>query len=163
MRRQIKKMLIVVDIDGTLADIRERSNRAGTMPPRGQRHLFQAWLDRLQSVKHLSSDPALPQVLFTVKALVKSQGVSAVYVTGRSEKYRKATVAWLKKQKAPNLQLHMRAIEDWRPAVEYKKEKMLEVAKNYKPNEVLVFDDDGDGDCSAMYTSLGYTHLKILV
>ncbi len=162
MRRKVK-LLLVIDIDGTLADIRSRSVRAGSMPPREQRHLFQAWLDRLQSIRHLASDKPIPQSIHVIKLLCKSPAVKAVYLTGRSERYRKATLAWLKKQKAPSLPLHMRALEDWRPAAEYKKEKMLEVTQGYKPNQVLVLDDDGDGDCSAMYTSLGYTHYKVLV
>lgn len=158
------KLLLVIDIDGTMADLRSRSKRAGNMPPREKKHLFQMWLDRLQTTAHLLADPPISQVVELVRNMAKVKGVTALYLTGRSEKYRWATEKWLKKVKAPMLPLYMREVNDWRNAKSYKKEAMKRLIKKHKvsPRQVLVIDDDGDGDCSAMYLRLGVVHLKVV-
>lgn len=156
--------LVIFDIDGTLADIRPRSKRAGGMPPRTKRHLFQMWLDRLQSVAHLLTDPPIPQTVDLLKRLSKQKGLKVEYLTGRSEKYRKATATWLAAKGCPRLPLTMRSNDDWRSAVGYKRQEMKRIIKKHRVqgNEVLVIDDDADGDCSLMYSRLGCLHLKVM-
>ncbi len=156
--------LVIFDIDGTLADIRPRSKRAGGMPPRHKRHLFQMWLDRLQTVKHLLADPVIPQTKDLCVLLDKQCFMRCVYLTGRSEKYRKATETWLRLKGLPPLPLTMRKNNDWRSAKGYKLQEMKRLMKKHrvKGDEVLVIDDDADGDCSAMYRRLGCLHLKVM-
>lgn len=156
--------LVIFDIDGTLADIRPRSKRAGGMPPRNKRHLFQMWLDRLQTTAHLLTDPPIKQTIALARLLAKQPGVTVQYLTGRSEKYRKATATWLRRSGCPTLELTMRKNDDWRSAVGYKRQEMKRIMKKHRVSgdEVLVIDDDADGDCSLMYSRLGCLHLKVM-
>lgn len=158
------RLLLVIDIDGTLADLSRRSKRAGNMPPREKRHLFQMWLDRLQTTAHLLADRPIAQTVFLARVLAKTPGVTALYLTGRSEKYRAATALWLRRVNAPPLPLTMRKNDDWRSAKGYKREEMKRLMKKHrvKGDEVLVIDDDADGDCSLMYSRLGVLHLKVM-
>lgn len=150
-------MLIICDLDGTICDLRGREKKAGTMPPRRQKKAFQMYLDILQPITCLRKDPPITPVLETIKALAKIKGNRLVYLTGRAEKYRKATQYWLRKNKCPRAPLIMRSNNDWRAAKDYKFEEMKKLVE--KNETVLVFDDDPDGDCTKMYAKNGWYHL----
>jgi len=153
------KILIVCDVDGTLADFRPRFKEAGAMPSRGQRKALQLWLDRLQPVARLKKDPPIRPTIDIITALAKIQGNRLVYLTGRSEKYRRATRYWLSKNRCPKAPLYMRKNDDWRPAQAYKFKKMKELCAGHE--NVIVFDDDGDGDCRRMYAKNGWIHYQV--
>lgn len=156
-------MFVIVDIDGTLADIKKRTEIAGDCPDRKDRQAFQKWLDTLQDEKLLIKDAPIDEVIKTVLAL-KIMKHRMVFLTGRSEKYRNVTQTWLNKY-APDAPLYMRDNNDWRKAAEYKEATIKKLLDHYQVipgvEKVLAIDDDYDGDCNAMYLRLGIVHLKV--
>lgn len=153
-------MLVVADIDVTLAKIDERIKQAGLRPPRFWKRGFQAWLDRLQDPHDMYEDKPQPLVLKTIQVLARSKSVDLVYLTGRSNYYRSVTRRWLRKVGAPKAPLFMRPTGDWRKAVQFKESVMLKLQKKYG-SEIVVFDDDGDNDCHPMYKKHGWRHFKV--
>jgi FMN phosphatase YigB (HAD superfamily) len=154
-------MLVIFDIDGTLACIKKRLELAGDAPDRNDRKAFQAWLDRLQDPEILKQDKKIEHVCAIAWALTQS-GHSLVYLTGRSRQYREVTRDWLNTH-CPIAPLFMRPENDRRPAALYKEEQIKKILADYgvEPGKVLTIDDDYDGDCSAMYLRLGIVHLKV--
>jgi hypothetical protein len=155
-------MLVVCDIDLTIADARERFKGVGSAPPAKQRKALQLWLDRLQPEDKLILDAPITPVLDMIHMFKRKRGYSLVYLTGRSEKYRKATMEWLARVKAPKAPLLMRKENDWRTPKNCKMEIMKSLAKYYE-DKVTVIDDDGAGDCSKAYQKMGWLHLKVIL
>lgn len=154
-------MLIVVDIDMTLADARPRLEKAGKMPHRDDRASFQQWLDTLQPEGSLLSDPTIPELLDLIKDVEDCNLI--VFLTGRSDIHRKETQAWLNEQEFTG-PLYMRAQDDWRSAKEFKRSSLKRIKELYGwiPGHIAI-DDDSEGDCSAMYLEEGFVHLKVFI
>lgn len=153
-------MLLIVDIDGTLADIVPRMNKAGTPPDRRDKHAFQNWLDVLQDEDDLINDPPISEVIALVHTM-KRAGHQIVYLTGRAEKYRNTTQAWLKRYGLFG-KLFMRSNEDWRSAHDYKEYMLKGILSEYAPDICLAIDDDYDDDVTHAYSRLGIQHLKVM-
>lgn len=153
-------MIIVFDIDGTLANIGPRYEKAGPMPARTNKKVFKAWLDRLQNPEDMLKDKPIAGMrpLATTLALM----YTAVYITGRGERYREVTTKWLSKEGFPSCELYMRSHEDWRPSGLYKEAKMLDVVSRYGDNDLIVFDDDYDEKCGEVYKKHGWTWLRAM-
>lgn len=155
-------MLIIVDIDGTLACLKERY-KAYPKPNHDDKAAFQQWVDKVQDGVAMLNDKPIGGMLLLVKAL-KQQGHSIFYLTGRSEKYRKITRCWLKEEGFPEQELIMRADNDWSKPFKYKEVHVKRLVLQYadKGEGWLAIDDDFDGCCSEMYRKLGGTHLKVM-
>lgn len=153
-------MLVVFDIDGTLADITYRLQKAGDAPKRASKKEFQSWLNKLQNKKDLLDDTPIKGMKKLAWALHNNYGI--VYLTGRAEKYRDVTVRWLFDFGFPSGALFMREDEDMRETHVYKEEKMLDIIKTFKAEEIMVFDDDPEDTCGIMYKKHGWTHLKAM-
>lgn len=157
-------MLIIVDIDLTLADARERIARAGKMPLRTKKAHFQKWLDSLQSAEDLLGDEPLTPLVNLIETLEATRGYKVVYLTGRSEIYRDTTQTWLRnKTFLPPGPLFMRKRGDWRSARDYKEARLLEIQDLLGLKGGIAIDDDSEGDCSAMYIKHGFVHLKVII
>ena len=113
-------MLVLVDIDGTLA-------------LRSGRHPFE-W-ERVHT-----DQPNLP-VVNCVRAL-SNQGFEIVFVTGREELLRDSTTKWLQQHVGVRGRLLMRVTGDHRPDVVVKSEFIKQGAIN--SNDVLLVLDDRD-------------------
>lgn len=158
-------MVVFVDIDGTLADWRPRSKKAGRMPDyKNNKKQFQMWLDVLQPTSKVLKDPPIKGTIKTIQALAY-QGHHIIYLTGREEHLRRVTREWLENHSCPSGALYMRPAADrWKSPKKYKEAVMLQVLKDYnKDTVVIVFDDDGSGDCSKMYQKHKWTHLKVIL
>ncbi len=94
----------VFDIDGVLADVRHRLHHVAARP-KDWDAFFGAAPD----------DPPLPEGLGAV-ATAERAGHVVVYLTGRPERCRAATLAWLAAQGLPRGELFMRDDSDRRPA-----------------------------------------------
>jgi phosphoglycolate phosphatase-like HAD superfamily hydrolase len=94
----------VFDLDGVLADIRHRL--------RFVEHKPKDWDAFFEAAR---MDPPLVDGVAAVRAEV-DQGRRIVYVTGRPERCRADTLAWLDEHGLPRGPLHMRTDEDRRPA-----------------------------------------------
>lgn len=155
-------MIIIVDIDDTLADAQPRIKEAGPCPETTDTSKIQMWLDQLQPIDKLLSDRPFPAMLKMLQALTSTGHVELIYLTGRSERYRLVTEAWLKMHSFPEGRLHMRGNTEYNSAREYKERYAAAIANSYPNRPKLVIDDDLDGDCSEMYRKYGLYHLKAM-
>lgn len=157
-------LIVVVDIDGTLACDRARRILAGPQPKPWDQVAGPAWLERLQPDGALAKDPAVLPVAEVARLLSRrSDRLRLVVLTGREERYREETEAWLREQGLGSHRLVMRPRGHQGTAAEFKLPAMQRLVEEIDPfAQVLVFDDDPDGDCSPGYLKLGYIHLKVL-
>jgi hypothetical protein len=123
-----KPSIVVFDIDGTVADCRHRQHHAITDPPDWE--AFFAGSDL---------DSPLPQGV--ALALEHAAEGNLMWLTGRPERYRAITTAWLHALDLPTITLHMRPDDDLRPAPEFKAEQLAQLATEH---EILLVVDDDD-------------------
>jgi hypothetical protein len=117
----------VFDIDGVLADVRHRLHHV-TSRPKDWEAFFGA----------APQDPALPDGIAAVHDAARS-GHVVVYLTGRPERCRGETLAWLADQGLPPGEVLMRDEGDRRPARLTKVGALRRLARRY---EVASFVDD---------------------
>ena len=127
----MKKNIIIFDLDGTLAIIDERREKA--MKPNGKLN----W-DKFSSDELIKTDlPNIP-VIKTAK-LFHQNGFKIYVLSGRSVKTKKVTTQWLKKYDVPFDVLKMRKKKDTRPDEVIKKEFVVELS--IFENIFLILDD----------------------
>ena len=133
-------MLIIVDIDGTLADLTLRYAAHVKPESSENREEFQMWLDKVQDGLAMIADRPIRGMHKLLWALQHySDQTELVYLTGRSEKYRILTVAWLKLHEFPDGTLYMRDDNDYRKPVLYKEEQVKKLLLG-KPENFLAID-----------------------
>jgi hypothetical protein len=127
----MKKDIVIFDLDGTLAIIDERRQKA--MKPNGKLN----W-DKFSSDELIKKDlPNIP-VIKTAK-LFHQSGFKIYVLSGRSDKTKKVTAQWLKKYDVPFDVLKMRKKDDTRPDEVIKKEFIFELS--ILENIFLILDD----------------------
>ena len=127
----MKKDIVIFDLDGTLAIIDERRQKA--MKPNGKLN----W-DKFSSDELIKKDlPNIP-VIKTAK-LFHQSGFKIYVLSGRSEKTKQITTKWLKYHDVPFDVLKMRAKNDTRPDEIIKKEFILQ--PSILENIFLILDD----------------------
>ncbi|MFG2650356.1 HAD family acid phosphatase [Streptomyces sp. NPDC048436] len=120
--------LAVFDLDNTLADTAHR-----------QRHLEKKPRDWNAFFAAAPDDPPLGQGVALV--LESARECEVVYLTGRPERCREDTVAWLAAQGLPEGHIWMRRNDDRRPARRTKLEILRQIART-REVRVLVDDDE---------------------
>jgi phosphoglycolate phosphatase-like HAD superfamily hydrolase len=125
--------LAVFDLDGTLADSSHRQHLLERRP-RDWNAFFAA----------APQDPPLSEGV--ALALSSARECEVVYLTGRPERCRRDTVAWLAAQGLPEGRMWMRADNDRRPARQTKLEVLGRLARD---REVRVLVDDDALVCDA--------------
>ncbi len=113
-----KKPIVLVDIDGTLADVRHRLHHIRSAGRKNWKAFFEG-MDR---------DSPIASTIAWVQSLVPQHEI--VILTGRPEQYRARTIAWLKKQQVPFDDLVMRRNGDHRPDYEMKRDVLDRVPKD---------------------------------
>jgi hypothetical protein len=131
--------LAVIDIDGVVADVRHRLHLIQGKPRRWD-EFFAAAAD----------DPPLPVGVALVLELAAEHDI--VWLTGRPERNRKLTSAWLAAQGLPTEPLLMRPNRDFRPARLTKLEQLQTLRGE---REVAVVVDD-DPEVVAMLSGAGF-------
>ena len=126
--------LAVVDIDGVVADVRHRLHHIETSPK-----------DWGAFFAHADEDPPLAVGVERVRNL--SQGHEIVFLTGRPERLRRVTEAWLERHGIGGHKVVMRRHGDFRPARVAKAEELRRLARGRSVTVVL--DDDPDV-CTAL-------------
>ena len=127
----MKKDIVIFDLDGTLAIIDERRQKA--MKPNGKLN----W-DKFSSDELIKKDlPNIP-VIKTAK-LFHQSGFKIYVLSGRSEETKQVTTQWLKKYDVPFDVLKMRKKKDTRPDEVIKKEFVVELS--ILENIFLILDD----------------------
>ncbi|MFG2430677.1 hypothetical protein [Streptomyces sp. NPDC048590] len=125
--------LAVFDLDGTLAGTEHRQHFLDKRP--------RDWAGFFSAAPH---DPPLGEGVSLV--LATAEECEIVYLTGRPERCRKDTMAWLSRQGLPKGRLHMRSDTDRRPARRTKLEVLERLGRE---REVRVLVDDDDLVCDA--------------
>ncbi|NEB73955.1 hypothetical protein G3I40_01670 [Streptomyces sp. SID14478] len=127
MTRDVRP-LAVFDLDGTLADTAHR-----------QRFLEDAPRDWDAFFAAAPHDPPLAEGV--ALARVSAEECEVVYLTGRPERCRADTEAWLMAQGLPDGHLHMRRNDDRRPARRTKVDTLRRLARG-RTVRMLVDDDE---------------------
>lgn len=153
------KLLVCIDIDGTISDSAWRNIIAGKEPSRKCWKTYKKWLRRVQSKKMLLQDKPVPGMREMCLLMQKH----AVYITARQETYRDVTKKWLKKNGFPLLHLYMRGNKNKLSAGQYKENVILSLLdKSKKFVHVVVIDDDPKKDIALAAKKNGWTMLKAL-
>ena len=122
------KPIALIDIDGTIADVRHRLHHIKG-PGRKNWKAFFEEMDR---------DTPIPEMIDRVHELERDHEI--VIVTGRPEEYRARTEKWLKANSVRYTQLFMRPQGDHRPDYTVKAEVLREFPKE---RIALAIDDRG--------------------
>lgn len=118
----------IFDIDGTLSDPTHRLHYV-QQSPKDWRAFFAA----------VGGDKPVPHMIELVNDLYRA-GADIVYVSGRSDECREATLHWLRERFCPKGPLYMRKAEDYRPDDVVKSELLVQLrAAGYEP--IMAFDD----------------------
>jgi hypothetical protein len=129
-----ERPVAVIDLDGVLADVRHRLQHLESKP-RDWDAFFAG----------LPDDPVLPEGRAVVDRLTPDHDL--IYLTGRPERTRRATEAWLRRHGLPRGELIMRRNGDRRPAKVAKPSLLRELAAGRRV--AVVVDDDPDV-CAAL-------------
>lgn len=124
-------MLVVFDIDGTLANNHHRIHHVKSSPKNWPAY-----------DAGISDDTAIWPMAETFRAL-RLAGYDIIFVTGRSERSRKATVKWLDENDLHNSlsKIYMRADGDYRSDDIVKCELLDQIIKEYGFKPDIWFDD----------------------
>lgn len=125
--------LAVFDLDGTLADTRHRLRFLQRRPPDWDAFFAAA-----------PEDPPLAEGV--ALAMELAAGHELAYLTGRPERCRADTLAWLARHGLPAGELLMRPARDRRPARKTKPELLRQLARR---RTVAVVVDDDPAVCEA--------------
>ncbi len=123
----------VVDIDGVLADVRHRLHHVS-----GRRRDWDAFFAAAPD------DEPLDEGLAVAERLAEDHDI--VYLSGRPERCRDDTVAWLELHDLPPGRILLRPEGDRRPARAFKLERLRDLAADRK---VAVLVDDDPAVCAA--------------
>lgn len=119
--------IAVLDVDGVLADVRHRLHFV--------QQRSKDWNGFFAAAPH---DTVLPDGLNRAREL--ATGHDLVYLTGRPERCRLDTVAWLESHGFPDAELRMRPDADRRPARRFKVEQARRLSS--RATVELIVDDD---------------------
>ena len=112
MQKKSGKPIVLVDIDGTLADVRHRLYHIRDGRKKNWKGFFEG-MDR---------DTPIASTVAWVRSLAQIHDI--IIITGRPEEYRARTVAWLKQNEIPFSDMFMRRDGDHRPDYEIKQEAL---------------------------------------
>jgi phosphoglycolate phosphatase-like HAD superfamily hydrolase len=143
VRSDQERPLAVFDIDGVLADVRHRLHFVAG------RH--KDWDGFFAAATH---DLPLPEGVRLARA--SAQDCDVVYLTGRPERCRADTLAWLNRHGLPAGALSMRRSRDFRPSWVAKLEQLRRLARS---RTVAVAVDDDAQVCDA-YERAGFRVLR---
>jgi hypothetical protein len=125
--------LAVIDLDGTVADVRHRLHHLQRRPKN--------WAAFFAGIPE---DQPLAEGLAVARTLAADHQL--VYLTGRPERYRRATEEWLRRYELPAGRLMMRRDSDRRPARVAKLALLRSLAGQ---GHIAVFVDDDPDVCAA--------------
>ena len=128
-----ERPLAVIDLDGVVADVRHRLH-----------HVTGARRDWDAFFAAMPHDPVLPEGRVVVERLAADHEI--VYLTGRPERTRDDTDAWLGRHGLPRGRVIMRSERDRRPARVVKPRLLRELAAG---RSVAVVVDDDAQVCAA--------------
>ena len=125
-------MLVVFDIDGTLANIEHRLDYVRSKPKN--------WRAFDAGIPNDKVNPHVAEVFFGLR----NDGHDIIFASGRNERSRDATVDWLDRKNfwcADSSKLYMRKADDFRSDDIVKQEILDEIIADYGKKPDMVFDD----------------------
>ena len=132
------KNIVICDIDGTVANNDHRQ------------HLLQGFKTWDKFFGALDKDTPIQEEINYVKQL-NQNGKEIVFITGRPERYRKKTTAWLENYFDFEIKVLMRKDNDIRDKVSVKKDIFRE---NFSKEEIFITIEN-DKDLVALWRGLG--------
>lgn len=144
----MSKNIIVVDIDGTVAQVGDRL-----------KYLQQEKKDWDAFYEHCDEDEPIWDVIKMVE-MFSMQQYEIVFCTGRRESVRQKTVEWLERNLwlNGNYSLLMRKDNDWRPDTEVKPELLYN--EGITPDSVLFIFEDRASMCKK-WRELGFRCFQV--
>jgi hypothetical protein len=133
-----ERPVAIIDLDGVLADVRHRLH-----------HIDGGHKNWPAFFAGIPEDPVLPEGRAVVEQL--AAGHEIVYLTGRPERTRSDTQAWLEAHRLPRGRLIMRRERDRRPARVTKPALLRSYADDGRTIAVVV--DDDPAVCAALERS----------
>ena len=137
--------VVVVDMDGTIADASRREAKFLRRKKKDWPGFF----------RDMENDPPIKEVLARVHELSKRHDI--VILTGRPEKYRPQTESWLQQHKVKPMEVLMRRTGDSRPDFEAKGALMRDLLER---RTVAMALDDREPVCDS-YRELGVYVVQI--
>lgn len=167
MNPPTRDLLVVIDIDGTVADPTHRLHVLGDRKHRhhfdpSERDLLRAYMEP----SLVANDTHVPGAQACVHRLHEHRRVKLAFITARDESLRDVTANWLLRflyEDSPladlafagNAELHMRALDDHRESHVVKAERAAGLLLHRRLRPWVWFDDDKNAlDAAA---SLGFT------
>jgi hypothetical protein len=150
-------MLVIIDIDGSIADWKPRNKAAGGNPGRGDMKAYKTYITAVMKPELLLTDKPVEGMLTMLRGLSNRDGVELVYLTGRSEAYRAVTERWLMLHRFPEAKMVMRGVKNWAKAVSYK-EQAFKALKGHH-STILAFEDEPE--VVAMLIKHGVTVMQV--
>lgn len=154
-----KSLVLVCDLDNTLANGLRRFEVAGNEPDRNDKDNYTKWLEAVQNAESLLADEPVLPVLLLLQELDRA-GTPIIYLTSREERWRDISKAWLQRVKAPSGPLIMRPNGDWRSSGQFKGDILRAEQEKYANLEFLMLDDDPRGDVSPAMKQLGICMMR---
>lgn len=125
---QNNRPIVIVDMDGTLADVGHRLHHIKGSGSKNWHAFFEG----------MDADPPNPEIVNMVREHADSHEI--IVITGRPDSYRQRTIDWLNRYGVPFSRLYMRRERDRRPDTIVKKE-LFEALGPQKAQVALVIDD----------------------
>ena len=149
MNTTAKKSAIIVDIDGTVANIEHRMKYWEKKPR-----------DYVKFYENIEDDKPIEEIIWLARSICIAHlpEVDIIYLTGRHEGVRKRTEIWLRKHGLPKGPLYMRGDTDFSPDTEWKKTCYYgRIAPHYDVKFVL----EDRQSVVAMWRSIGLRCIQV--
>jgi hypothetical protein len=153
----MKNQWAIVDLDGTLCDIRERVHFAHAARQEADPVQRAVWWDKFHSFC-LNDAPHVAEV--TLMLAWQQAGGRMAFLTGRTDRYRDRTQRWLTTQGLPQTPLIMRDNGNYQHTTDYKAKKLEVIKSIIGPEGVIAFVLEDNDKLVAMWRQMGYTCLQ---
>jgi hypothetical protein len=150
--------LFILDIDGTIADFGRRLKEAGPEPSRQDKAAYEKWVNLIN--RGMEDDTPVEGMQSLARGIIFLDTNEVVYLTGREEKHRKITEDWLERYKFHGKELVMRPDDNYQETHEFKEDAIDDMIVNFRPDAVVVIDDDQSGELEKVCKRRGWTFLK---
>lgn len=144
------KKAIIVDLDGTLLPHHIKLEKKNATK--------EEWDALFESTMKVEPNKWCKDLIYAMMSKTQfGQNYVPIYLTARTERYRKLTLSWLNEYMGSHFfQLHMRPNDDWSKSFDFKKETYLHYIK---PFWDVLFTIDDDKLVVQMWKEIGVTCL----
>lgn len=158
----IERILVFLDIDGTISDYGSRIAKALPEPSKANPEVYNAWLKDLQPPEVLYNERPVPGMVVLAQSLALNPAIKLYYLTARDENYRHITESWLFKNGFPPSRVIMMDPKDMRHSSEYKIETINKYSLNGMGWSTILIDDDPHNTLEKLCLESNITLLKAI-